>query len=176
MEKGLQEKTGKSLNEWVQLVRAENFEKHGQIMNWLKSDYGFTHGYANFVALKARVSDAASYSDNDLLKMQYEGKENLKSIYDNLKAEILKFGNDIQFVPKKANVSVRRKKQFALIQPSTKKRVDLGLKLKNIEKSGKLQGSGSFGSMCTHSVKLEAVGEIDSEIVNWIKLAYDNAN
>lgn len=174
MEKGLVEKTGKSLSEWIGIVKMENFEKHGQIVSHLKSEYGFTHGYANFVALKSRESDAASFMPDDLIDTQYsKGRENLKPIYEKLVQKISKFGNDIEFVPKKANVSVRRKKQFALIQPSTKTRIDLGLKLKGKDTTVRLEDSGIFGAMCTHRVRLTEASEIDAELINWLKEAYN---
>jgi predicted transport protein len=176
MEKGLLEKTGKSLEEWIAVVKKQNFAKHGEIMKFLKSEHGFTHGYANFVSLKARASDAASFEETDLLAMQYgKGKEQLKPIYEKLVQEIGQLGDDIEFVPKKANVSVRRKKQFALIQPSTKTRVDLGLKLPGKEQGGRLGGSGRFGSMCTHSVQITSLEEVDDQIVSWLREAYEMA-
>lgn len=176
MEKGLLEKTGKSLEEWIAIVRQQHFAKHGEIMKFLKSEHGFTHGFANFVSLKARASDAASFDDKDLLAMQYsKGKEDLKPIYEKLVQEIREFGKDIELVPKKANVSVRRKKQFALIQPSTKTRIDLGLKLPGKALEGRLGDSGRFGSMCTHSVQISSLEEVDESVINWLREAYELA-
>lgn len=176
MEEGLLEKTGKSLQEWIAIVRKENIKKHAQILKFLKSEHNFTHGYANFVALKSLQSDAASFDPDDLLALQYsKGKQNLKLIYDLLIQEVSKFGGDVEIVPKKSNVSVRRKKQFALIQPSTKTRIDLGLKLKGRENTNRLEDSGLFGSMCTHRVRLTESVQIDTELVNWLQEAYEAA-
>lgn len=176
MEKGLLEKTGKSLKEWISIVKKQKLEKHGQILKYLKSEHGFTHGYANLVALKAREADAASFEEEDLLSLQYgKGKEHLKPIYEKLVDEIGKFGDDIAFVPKKKNVSVLRKKQFALIQPSTKTRMDLGLKIPGKELTDRLLGSGSFGTMCSHRVQLTKVEEVDGELLTWLKEAYEMA-
>ncbi len=175
MEKGLLEKTGKTLEEWVKIVKKENFEKHGEIIKFLKSEHGFTHGFANFVAHKARKSDAASHDANELLKNQYAKKEHLKPIYEKLKKEISKFGKDIEFIPKKASVSVKRKYQFVLIQPSTKTRIDLGLKLKGKDTTGRLEGSGPFGSMCTHRVQITDISQVDKELLEWINEAYEKA-
>ena len=176
MEKGLLEKTGKELSEWVRIVKKENFEKHGEILKFLKTKHGFTHGYANFVALKARESDAASQDPDELVNSQYsKGKEHLKPVYERLQEEIAKFGDDIQFIPKKANVSVKRKYQFALIQPSTKTRLDLGLKIKGKEPSGRLESSGPFGAMCTHRVQITEASEVDPEVISWLAEAYQGA-
>ncbi len=71
----LQKNTGKSLEDWIQIVRKENFEKHGQIVSYLKEKHSFTHGFANLVAHKAKSSDAGSAENKDeLIDKQYIGK------------------------------------------------------------------------------------------------------
>ena len=126
--------------------------------------------------MKARKTDAGSVENQaDLIIDQYKGKENLKPIYDKIISEISKFGNDIEVAPKKSAVSLRRKRQFALIQPSTKTRIDLGLKLKDKENQGRLEGSGPFGIMCTHRVKVSDQKDIDKEVLAWLKEAYEKA-
>jgi len=176
MEENIKNKTGRSVAEWIGIVKKTGIDKHSAIIKHLKAEYGFTHGYANFVALKSRAADSGSQNEEDLINNQYKGKEQLKTICDNLLAEAQKFGNDVEIAPKKANISLRRKKQFALVQPSTKTRIDLGLKLKGKEPSGRLENSGPFGSMCTHRVRLQNIDEIDQEVLNWLKEAYDEAN
>ena len=175
MEENIKAKTGKSVAEWVKIVKKENFSKHNEMVKFLKSNHSFTHGYANFVAHKTRESDAASFDEEDLIQMQYKGKEPLQPIMEKILAEIKTFGDDIDIVPKKANVSLRRKKQFALIQPSTKTRIDLGLKLRHLTPEGRLESSGPFGTMCTHRVKLTEVSDVDSDVILWLRMAYDEA-
>jgi len=172
MEKGLLEKTGKPLDHWIKVVQKSKIEKHKAIIDHLKSAHGFTYGFANFVAHKARASDAASKDDTDLLTNQYKGKESLRPIYDLLCKEIKKLGKDITITPKNSAVSFIRKKQFALIKPATKTRIDLGLKIKDRDLEGRLEGSGPFGTMCTHRVKISDIKEVDKELLNWIKEAY----
>lgn len=176
MEKGLLEKTGKPLDEWIKIVKDHKLEQYKEIMGFLKSEHGFTHGFANFVALKSKKSDAGSIDDTTLLTNQYaKGKEHLKPIYDLLVSEITQFGDDITRTPKKDSVSMIRKKQFALIKPATKTRIDLGLKIKGKPTTDRLENSGPFGAMCTHRVRLESVAEVDAELMEWLKEAYDRA-
>lgn len=176
MEKGLLEKTGKPLEEWVNIVKKENFEKHGQIMKFLKENHGFTHGFANFVALKARESDAASFDEEDLIANQYsKGKEHLKPIYELILEIVTGFGSDVEVAPKKSSVSLRRKRQFALVQPSTKTRIDLGLKLDDAKLTDRLENSGPFGSMCTNRIQVTELSQVDDELIGWLKLAYEQA-
>ena len=175
MEKGLLEKTGKSLEHWVKVINQSKIEKHKAMIDFLKTEYGFTYGFANFVAMKARKADAGSHNSEDLVANQYIGKENLKPIYEALLLEISNFGKDITISPKKAAVSIIRKKQFALIKPATKTRIDLGLKLKGKPETGRLGNSGPFGSMCTHRVKLEHIDQVDQTLIEWLKEAYQAA-
>ncbi len=175
MEDSLLEKTGKSLAHWVDVVKKSGIEKHKAIIDYLKSEHGFTYGFANFVALKTRKADAASHDAEDLVANQYKGKENLKPIYEMLLNEINGFGNDTTITPKKDSVSCIRKYQFALIKPATKTRIDLGLKLKDIPVQGKLENSGPFGTMCTHRIQLHSIEDVDQEVLSWIKEAYQKS-
>lgn len=175
MEEGLLKHTGKPLSHWVKLVRAKAFEKHGEIIKFLKEDHDFTHGYANFVAHKARASDAGSSGEANLLAAQYEKKPDLKPIYDLLEKKIKALGKDVEVAPKKASVSFRVKRQFALVQPSTKTRIDVGLKFNDKSVGGRLEGSGPFGTMCTHRVQITDIKQVDKELVNLIKEAYAEA-
>lgn len=176
MEEGLLGKTGKTLADWKETIKAKKLEKHGEIMKFLKTEQGLTHGFANFITLKFRAADAGSHKAEDLVDAQYsKGKEGLRPIYEKLLAAISTFGDDIEIAPKKAAVSIRRKKQFALIKPATKTRIDLGLKIKDKEQTERLEGSGPFGSMCSHRVRLTTIDEVDSELINWLKEAYEKA-
>ena len=65
--------------------------------------------------------------------------------------------------------------EFLLIQPSTKTRIDLGLKLRNHEVAGVLEGSGPFGTMCTHRVQLQDVNQIDTEVIGYMREAYEES-
>lgn len=168
--------TGKSLEEWIVIVRSKNFEKHGQIIKFLKEEHSFTHGFANLVALKSRGADAGSAKNqDDLISSQYAGKEHFKPLYDKLITEIQKFGNDIEIAPKNAYVSLRRKKQFATLQPATKTRFKVEINLKGQEPKGKLEEIKSSNTMCSHKINLEDFGSIDAEVIDWIKTAYNNA-
>ncbi len=166
------EKTGKSLDEWKSILKEKSFAKHGEALNYLKKEHGVSHGFANTIV---HLSKDDEQEEVDLVEAQFKGKENLRPIYERFKTETLKIGDDITVVPKKTTVSFVRKKQFALFKPATKTRVDLGLKLKDHEITDRLENSGPFGSMCTHRVRIEQADEIDSELLDWIKQAYESA-
>jgi predicted transport protein len=173
--KNLEEKTGKTIYEWKSIVNNSGLEKHGELVSMLKEKYGIGHGYANMVVHKAKETGAGSSADDELVTEQYKGKEALKDLYDLLIKEIQQFGNDVELSPKKAYVSVRRKKQFAILQPSTKTRLDVGLMLKDTAATGKLEAAGSWNAMCTHRIKLESRSDIIPQLIKWIRQSYDIA-
>src|SRR5262245_26141516 len=175
MIKNLEEKTGKSMAAWVEIARSAGDLKHGQVVAFLKEKHGLGHGYANLVAhaAKGAVGERAPAGD-DLIASQYSGdKAALKAIYVKLVKEISKFGKDLEISPKKTYVSVRRSKQFALIQPTTKTRLDVGINLKGVSARGRLEASGSFNAMVSHRVRIESAADVDKELITWLKQAYD---
>ena len=172
----MKEKTGKTLDQWIVIARKSGQEKHGAITRYLKTEHGMTHGFANLVAHKTLKSDAGSTSDADLVAAQYAGpKSELKPIYDAVIKAVSGLGNDLEISPKKAYVSLRRNKQFALVQPSTQTRVDLGINLKGEPATERLEPSGSFNAMVTHRVRLSEPAEVDEELNGWLKKAFSQA-
>ncbi len=167
------EKTGKSLEEWKAILKQKNFAKHGEAMKFLKGEHGVTHGFANTII---HLSKENTEDASDLVTNQYKGKEALLPIYDKLITVVSNFGSDVVKTPKKASVSIIRKRQFALIKPATKTRIDLGLKLKDKPITDRLGSSGPFGTMCTHRVQLTSTAEVDDQLVDWLKEAYEKAN
>lgn len=173
----LEKQTGKSRAQWLALAGAAGFAKHGELVAWLKAQHGIGHGYANLVAMRAREAVAGGpSSEDDLLAGMFAGKKaGLRSRYDELVKLAQALGQDVELAPKKTYVSVRRSRQFALVQPSTATRLDLGLNLKGVAPRGRLEASGSFNAMCTHRIRLEADAEVDAEVGRWLKQAYDAA-
>ena len=167
--------TGKTLEQWIDIVQKQNFEKHGEILKFLKEQHSFTHGFANMVAMKSRKADAGSVENKDeLIERQYQNKEHFKPLYDKLLSEVLKFGKDVEVAPKNTYVSLRRKKQFAILNPVTKTRFEIGINLKGKEPEGKLQAEKP-NSMCSHKINLTDLNDIDKEVIEWIKTAYEKA-
>ncbi len=172
----LKEKTGNTLDAWLKILKKTDLQKHGEIVKHLKSEHGVTHGFANLIAAKLLETGKPETSGDDLVEAQYAGpKSDLRPIYDSLMKAISKFGKDIKVAPKKAYVSIRRNKQFALIQPSTKTRVDVGINLKEVPPEGRLEKSGSFNSMVSHRVRLEKQADVNPELIKWLKMAYQES-
>jgi predicted transport protein len=143
------------------------------VTNWPATELGLTHGYANLVVLTAKERAAGGpASAQDLVDGQYRGKENLRPIYEAVLAAATALGTDVEVVPKKAGVSLRRSKQFALVAPTTKTRADLGINLKGVGPTKRLL---EVGGMCTHKVAITDRAQIDAELLGWLTEAYEKA-
>ena len=171
------EKTGRALPDWLKLTVPLEFEKHGQIVKWLKTEHGVTHGFANLIAHETLTARAGGAGDEeDLVAAQYaNAKAGLRPIHDALVRAVAAFGPDVDLSVKKTYVSLRRKKQFGLVQPSTKTRVDVGINLAGTPPTERLEASGSFNAMVSHRVRLAAPDDVDAELIGWLKAAYDAA-
>jgi predicted transport protein len=172
MKRGILDKTGKPFDHWVTVVQNSGLAKHGEQMKLLKGEHGLTHGYANFICQGARGRlDAA---DDDLVAGQYAGRESLRPILETLLEHARAFGDDIEVAPKKTSVALRRSKNFAVITPATKSRVDVGLNLGSTDATDRLKAEKK-NAMCTHKVGVGDVAEIDAELVAWLHSAYELA-
>lgn len=168
------EKTGKSLEQWLAIARASKLEKHGEVVRLLKAEHGLGHGYANLVAhsLKPGTPDEG----DDPIEQMYAGtKAGLRPIHVALMRHVLAFGPGVEVSPKKGYVSLRRSKQFAIVQPSTKTRLDVGINLKGRPTTERLEASGSFNAMVSHRVRVESLEQVDAELIAWLREAYERA-
>jgi len=173
----IQMKTGKSLAQLTSLVKKSGLAKHGQIRDMLKDKLGLGHGDANLVAHYALKSDGATVakgkSMDAVLDEIYTGaKTGFRPIHEKLMKHINKFG-EFEIAPKKGYVSLRRKKQFAMIGPKTNSRFEVGLNAKDFKKNKRLLAQPK-GSMCSYIVNLTDAKEVDAELVSWLKSAYES--
>lgn len=177
MIENLKATTGRGIEEWVEIARAAGMSKHGEIVAHLKACHGLGHGYANLVVHRLLKSAAADADPGDLIAAQYSGtKAGLRPVYDSLARALSTLGPDVELAPKKAYVSVRAAKQFAILQPSTATRLDVGINLKGVPAGGRLEASGSFNAMVSHRVRVGSAAEVDGELLGWLRRAYDAAH
>ena len=176
--KNIQTRTGKSLDELYAIIRKSGLSKHGEIRDMLKTDLSMGHGDANTLVhtyLKAAAGPSAEpNSSDDVLDQIYAGpKASLRPIHDKLMSAINEFG-EFEIAPKKGYISLRRKKQFATIGPATNTRVEVGLNMKGVKGNDRLLELPS-GQMCQYKVKLTDAAEVDTDVVGWIRQAFDSA-
>jgi hypothetical protein len=178
--KNIQTKTGRTLDQLCALIKKSGLANHGEIRDMLKRDLGLGHGDANtlthyyFKSLETPAGQAQPSAPDDVLAGIYSGpKAELRSIHDKLMAAIDKFG-PFEIAPKKNYVSLRRKKQFAMIGPTTKTRVEVGLNVKGLKPAARLIEMPA-GGMCQYKVNVGEIKEVDKELLSWIRQAYDKA-
>jgi hypothetical protein len=178
--KNIQAKTGKTLEQLAAIVRKSGLRRHGEIRDMLKRDLGLGHGDANTLVhtvLKSdgtRAAEAKGLSTKDVLAEIYSGpKAGLRPIHDKLMDAIVKFG-EFEIAPKKGYMSLRRKKQFAMIGPATNTLVEVGLNIKGVEATERLAAMPA-GGMCNYTVKVAEAKEVNRELIAWIKQAFESA-
>lgn len=176
----IEKRTGKTLAQLKKIVTSSKLAKHGELVAMLKTDLGMGHGDANTLVHHARKSDGASAaaasgsSTEDVIDEIYAGpKAALRPIHDSLMAAITKLG-PFEVAPKKGYISLRGKKQFAMIGPGTNNRVDVGLNLKDVRGTSRLEAQKP-GGMCQFKVKVTTPDEVDKELVGWIRQAYESS-
>lgn len=176
----IEKKTGKTLAQLRAAIAGCGKAKHGEIRAWLMETYGLGHGDANTLTHVAKESDGESAakakgaSTDDVLREIYSGKkEHLRPIHDRLMKAIAGFG-EFEVAPKKGYVSLRRKKQFAMLGPKTNDRFELGLNLKGEVKDPRAKALPP-GGMCQYVVPLTSADEVDAKLVALVEAAFDGA-
>ena len=172
--RNIEQSTGRTVAQWSAVITEAGPRKHGEIVAYLKGTHGLTHGNANLLALKVREFTAGgAASDGALIDAQYTGgKEALRPVYEAVASAARALGSDVTLVVQKTGVSLRRGKQFGLIQAPSAKRVELGLNLGDTTPTGRLQ---SATGMCTHRMVLTALSDVDRELLAYLQAAYDRA-
>ena len=174
----IRKKTGKSLDELAAIVKKSGLTKHGQIRDMLKEKFGLGHGDANMLVHHVLKSDGTSAAEGKpmeaVLDEIYSGpKAGFRAIHEKLMKEIDRFG-EFEIAPKKGYVSLRRKKQFAMIGPKTNSRFEVGINAKDFKRNTRLLEQPQ-GSMCNYIVNLTDPKQVDTELVAWLKAAYEGA-
>ncbi len=177
--RNLPEKTGRTFEQWVELTRKEGPPERKAAMAWLKSKHGLGMVTAMFIAAEATgKSIVDTYSDEEgLLDAMYNGeKAALRPLHGELAKAVKKLGKDVKQTVCKTYVSFSRARQFAMIRPSTRTRVDLGLVLAGVKPAGRLAPAGSIGNdRMTHRIEITSKKDVDAEVSRWLKAAYDAA-
>lgn len=176
----IEKRTGKTLAQLAKIVKSSRLTKHGELVAMLKAELGMGHGDANTLVHHLKqaggqgAAGAQALAGNQVLDGLYTGpKAALRPIHDKVLAAMKKFG-PFEEAPKKAYVSYRRKKQFAMVGPATNTRVEVGLNVKGLKADPRLVEQGA-GKMCNYIVKLTNPQEVDQTLLGWLRAAYDAA-
>jgi Domain of unknown function (DUF5655)/Domain of unknown function (DUF4287) len=174
----IEKRSEKSLADLVALVKSSGLTRHGEVIAMLKTKLSLGHGDANAIAHYAKSAGAApaaaAPSPEAAIDALYAGaKAALRPIHDTLMARLKEFG-EFEVAPKKGYLSLRRAKQFACLTPATKTRLDIGVILKGVKETDRLVAQPAQ-AMFPFKVGLTSVGEVDRELLSWLKSAFDVA-
>ena len=176
----IQKKTGKTFAELSALVKDSGLTQHSQIREMLIRELALGYGDANALVHAVLQSDgtrsaeAKGLSADAVIDEIYAGpKAALHPIHDALMAGIVTFG-EFEILPKKGYVSLRRKKQFAMIGPGSNTRVDVGINIKDLATDARLLEQPK-GSMCNYVVRVTDAAQVDATLLGWIRAAFEGA-
>jgi hypothetical protein len=179
----LKQKTGRSLEEWLRLIKKSAPKDEKGRRDWLKQEHGMGTNTAAWMAeqsvgKRSEMADPEEYlkAAEEYVERMFSGpKSELRPIYDALLRVGLKAGKDAKACPCQTIVPLYRNHVFAQIKPTTRTRVDLGFALGDIKATGRLIDTGGFAKKdrITHRIPIESIKDIDEEVKRWLKVAYD---
>jgi Domain of unknown function (DUF5655)/Domain of unknown function (DUF4287) len=180
---GLKTKTGRDLDEWLELIRKEGPPSENERRTWLKKVHGLGTNSAWWLAERAEGKgaedgDPESYlqAAQQYVEQMYAGpKAGLRPIHDQILAIAIKLGRDVKVCPCATIVPLYRNHVFAQIKPASQKRIDLGFALRDRKAVGRLIDTGGFAKKdrITHRIPITSIDEIDDEVKKWLKAAYE---
>jgi hypothetical protein len=170
-------KTGKTVADFRKLAAQKKLVTYQELMTWLKSEYGLGHGHANVMALLIAKPEKFTASADTKLDKQFKGeKAKWRKPYDALAAKLVKFGPDVKLSPNNSYINLMRgSKKFGIVQVSAAERLDVGIKLKGVAPTGRFEPAGSWNIMVTHRVRVSQPKDLNTELLKWLKQAYEAA-
>ena len=170
-------KTGKTPEDFQKLARKKGLVEGRDIIAWLKADYGLGHGHANAIAHVLVTAGQPEVSHEDAIAAHFAGKKAVwRAPYDGLLKKVNRFGSDVEVSAPRSYLSLLRgSKKFAVLDAATPERLDVGIKLKGVAAGGRFEAAGPWNVMMTHRVRVSDPKEIDTELLAWLKQAYDAA-
>ncbi len=179
----LKQKTGRSLDEWLRLIKKSGPKDEKERREWLKTEHGLGTNSAWWLAERAagkgdEVGDPDAYlqaAEGYVEAMFSGGKAGLRPIYNALLKTGLKIGKDVKACPCQTIVPLYRNHVFAQIKPTTQTRIDLGFALGEMKPKGRLIDTGGFAKKdrITHRIPITSLEDIDDEVKHWLKVAYE---
>lgn len=173
--RNIEARTGKTLADLRQMIATSGLAKHGEVRSWLMAELGLGYGDTNTVVHLAKQADtpAAQAADDPLDAIYTGAKAGLRPLHEAAMARIHTLG-PFEIAPKKSYLSLRRKKQFAMLGPATKDQLELGLNAKELPSHPRLKALPP-GGMCQYTVRLSKADELDDTLLGWVRAAYDAA-
>jgi hypothetical protein len=169
-------KTGLTPADFRRLAKEKGLTKAGEVVAWLKKDYGLGYGHAGAIWQIIGHADDVKASEADKIAKLFAGqKSRWRKPYDALEAKVRKFGADVEVAPNMTYINlVRGIKKFGIVQVRVE-RLDIGIKLKGMAPTDRFEAAGSWNPMVTHRVRVTDPKQIDEEVLARLKRAYEAA-
>lgn len=182
--RNIQIKTGKTIAQLHAALAASGLSKVGEYRSLLMGQFQLGYGDANAVALffgkpvpaldTSAAPPLASAPVGDPLDSLYTGpKSDLRPLHAAVMAVVASFGT-FEEAPKKSYISLRRKKQFAMVGPATKDQIEIGLNAKDLPHHARLKVQPP-GAMCQATTRIAKVEDVDADLTRWLQQAFDAA-
>lgn len=179
----LKQKTGRTLDEWLRLIKKEGPPTEQARRDWLKTKYGLGTNSVWWMAERSvgkgeELGDADSYlkaAEKNVEEMFAGKKEHLRPIYNALLKLGLGVGKDVKACPCQTIVPIYRNHVIAQIKPTTQTRIDFGLALGDTKAPTRLVDTGGYAKKdrITHRFEITSLKDIDGEVKRWLRVAYD---
>jgi hypothetical protein len=170
----LKRRTGDDVATWKARIREAGLGDEASLRAWL-TERGVT-GYLQGMLVMERFGypDFLLASADELIDGQYADRPVLRPILDAVLALAAGMG-EVTVQARKTYVSLLTpKRTFAAVQATTRRRVDLGLRLADSRPAGRLESAASVGqSAVTVRIGLTSVEEVDDEVEGWLRRAYE---
>lgn len=176
-------KTGRTLDQWAEVVRRCGRKTIREQAAWLKEHHGFGSNTAWHIAEYA--ADSATWDgDPDIYLRQAAGyvegmfagaKAGLRPIFEALVAAARDLGGDVKVCPCKTIVPFYRNHVFAQVKPATKTRLEFAVAIGDRKPTGKLRPNprAKGNDRLTHLFELTTEKDVAAEVRKWLKVAYD---
>jgi hypothetical protein len=179
----LKEKTGRTLDEWLQLIEAQGPKGEKERRDWLKREHGIGNHLATWMAARSfgkglEDADPEAYlvaAERYVDDMFGGDRAALRPLYDELLSLSLNLSDDVRACPGKTIVPLYRNHVFAQIKPAIKTRIDFGLALGDTPPQDRLVSTGGYEKKdrITHRIAVSRPEDIDGFLEKWLVIAYE---
>jgi Family of unknown function (DUF5990)/Domain of unknown function (DUF5655) len=167
----LRSRTGQDVAAWNRRVAEAGLPDEQALRAWLDGQ-GVT-GYAQALLVWERFGypDFLTAEADELIAGQYADRPQLRPVLDAVLAALPAVGPAMVQARKTMVSLVTPRRTFAVIQATTKSRVDLGLRLEHQRPGGRLLAARDLGA-ATVRIALTRPGDVDAEVLGWLRRAY----
>ncbi|MBI1768111.1 MAG: DUF4287 domain-containing protein [Bacteroidetes bacterium] len=171
-------KTGKTPDDFKKLAVKKGFLKEGvkagEIVGWLKKDFDLGHGHAMAIySLLKGAKEKKETVEKNMAKHFAGGKSFWQPVFDSLLNNLKEFGDDIAVAPTNSYLSILRGERKMAIVRITSSHMEIGIKLKGVASTKRFNSADSWNTMMTHRVQVTSEKQVDKELMNWLRSAYE---